>query len=211
MRFSGIIAALLLACSFTAGQTAESWNTLVLDETTPLQAIAMYGEPRLDRPSTLHVYDIQPLLSASTAKRDFQALEWEKVKGYKDVMLTFSADDKLLMIFATPENEGTKSLENICGGNWKPAGKDMVKDFRAEMAENPKPVPLTPITKKWYQVFTITPRAFCTADILNEIPNSPLPAMTAYPGRVGIITIVSRAVESKAKPKTIVKKTPPKN
>ncbi|MEQ1924128.1 MAG: hypothetical protein ABL952_16620 [Pyrinomonadaceae bacterium] len=210
MRTLGICAALLLASICISGQNAERWNALVLDETTPEQAIAIYGTPRIYRDSSLHVYDIQALLSADATKRNFETGEWENAKGHKSIMLTFSSDDKLRMIFATPDNEGTKTLETLCGGNWKPAGKNMVKDFRAEMAGNPKSVPLVPITKKWYQIFAITPRAFCVADILNEIPNSALPAMTAYPGRVGIITMVSRAVESKVKPKATGKKLPRK-
>ena len=210
MRTFGIFAAICLACIAVTGQTADRWNELVLDETTPQQAIALYGEPRIYRDSSLHVYDIQPLLSADTAKRNFETGEWENAKGHKSIMLTFSSDDKLRMIFATPDNEGTKTLENLCGGNWKPAGKDLVKDFRSEMSTNPKPVPTMAITKKWYQIYAMTPRTFCVADILNEIPNSVLPVMSAYPGRVGIITMVSRAVESKAKPKATPKKLPKK-
>jgi len=210
MRIFGIFAAIFLACIAVTGQTADRWNDLVLDETTPQQALALYGEPRIYRDSTLHVYDIQPLLSADTAKRNFETGEWENAKGHKSIMLTFSSDDKLRMIFATPDSEGTKTLENLCGGNWKPAGQDLVKDFRAEMSAIPKPVPTVPITKKWYQVYALTPRAFCVADILNEIPNSVLPIMPIYPGRVGIITMVSRAVESKVKPKATPKKLPKK-
>ncbi|MBK7392849.1 MAG: hypothetical protein IPI64_06040 [Chloracidobacterium sp.] len=210
MRIFGIFAAIFLACIAVTGQTADRWNDLVLDETTPPQVLALYGEPRIYRDSTLHVYDIQPLLSADTAKRNFETGEWENAKGHKSIMLTFTMDNKLRMIFATPENAGTKTLENLCGGNWKPAGQDLVKDFRAEMSSNPKPVPTVPITKKWYQIYAMTPRTFCVADILNEIPNSVLPIMPIYPGRVGIITMVSRAVESKAKSKTAGKKLPRK-
>lgn len=210
MRIFGIFAAILLMCSGGSAQAADRWNELVLDETTPEQAIAIYGRPRIYRDSTLHVYDIQSLLSADTAKRNFETGEWESAKGHKSIMLTFTMDDKLRMIFATPDNEGTKTLENLCGGNWKPAGQDLVKDFRVEMSANPKPVPTLPITKKWYQVYALTPRAFCVADILNEIPNSALPIMPVYPGRVGIITIVSRTVELKVKPKATPKKLPKK-
>ncbi|MGB2752335.1 MAG: hypothetical protein WBC19_09785 [Pyrinomonadaceae bacterium] len=210
MRTLGIFAALLLACISISGQAPESWHELILDETTPEQAIAIYGGPRIYRDSSLHVYDIQPLLSTETAKRNFETGEWENAKGHKSIMLTFSSDDKLRMIFATPDNEGTKTLENLCGGNWKPAGQDLVKDFRAEMSSNPQTVPTVPITKKWYQIYAMTPRTFCVADILNEIPNSVLPIMPIYPGRVGIVTMVSRAVESKAKPKTTPKKVPKK-
>ncbi|HRI02881.1 MAG TPA: hypothetical protein PLL77_03980 [Pyrinomonadaceae bacterium] len=208
MRIFGIFAAIFLVCIAVNGQAAERWNELILDEATPEQAIAIYGRPRIYRDSTLHVYDIQPLLSADTAKRNFEVGEWENAKGHKSIMLTFSSDDKLRMIFATPDNEGTKTLENLCGGNWKPAGQDLVKDFRAEMSANPKPVPTVPITKKWYQVYALTPRAFCVSDILNEIPNSALPIIPVYPGRVGIITMVSRAVESKVKPKAPAKNHP---
>jgi hypothetical protein len=212
MRIFGIIAAFLIAFSVTAGQTAERWDELVLDETTPLQAIEIFGKTRLDRPSSLHVYDIQALLSADTAKLNFQALEWENVKGYKDVMLTFSSDDKLRMVFATPESQGTKSLENLCGGNWKPASRNLLKDFRSEIAAPSKSVLSAPITKSGYQVFALSPRAFCVADIINEPKPSEtlLPAMTGFPGKVGIITMVSRAVESKPKPKAAGKKLPRK-
>lgn len=210
MKIFGTFAAIFLACIAVTGQNAERWNELVLDETTPEQAIAIYGRPRIYRDSTLHVYDIQSLLSADTAKRNFEVGEWENAKGHKSIMLTFTMDDKLRMIFATPDNEGTKMLENLCGGIWKPAGQDLVKDFRAEMSSKPKPVPTVPITKKWYQVYALTPRAFCVADILNETANSVLPVMPVYPGRVGIITIVSRTVELKVRPKATPKKLPKK-
>ncbi len=209
MKIAGIFAALFLACIAGVGQTTERWNGLVLDETTPLQAIALFGKPRLDRDSALHVYDIQPLLSADTAKRNFQTLEWENVQGSKSIMLTFSADDKLLMVFASFENEGTKSLESLCGGNWKPAGQSLVNDFRAEMSSTAKPGSTTPVTKMVYKVFALTPRAFCTGYIINEPKTSAvlLPAMAAFPGTLSDITIVSRAVEAKAKPKAPVKKS----
>ena len=212
MRIAGIIAALFLACIGIVGQTAEHWNGLVLDETSPMQAIAIFGQPRLDRPSKLHADDIQTLLSPNTAKPDFQTLEWENVNGYDAVMLTFSADDKLLKIAAWPKSEGTKSLESLCGGNWKAAGQNLVKDFRAELSSASKPVSVTPVTKSWYKVFALTPRAFCIGYVINEPKPStvPLPAMAAFPGRLSDITIVSRAVEANAKQKAPVKKLPKK-
>lgn len=171
-----------------------------MDEATPQQAIALFGEPRLDRQSDLSMYEIQKLLSADTAKRNFKTLEWENVKGYKDVMLTFSSDDKLLLVFATPLDEAADSVETLCHGNWKPVVKDLASAFASEMSSPSAATSQEPLTRVVYNLFSLSPSTFCFASISNEHRASTEKSAqpVRFPGKVMIVVLVSRSVERKA-------------
>lgn len=93
----------LLALSFAGSalaQQADRWKGLILDESTPEQAIETLGKAKSDTPK----FDkYVKYLVKNEPKTNIRSLHWEKTAGFKDVRLIFHQNKLIVISLQQPQ------------------------------------------------------------------------------------------------------------
>ena len=186
------------------GQQPDRWNGLVIDETTPEQAVALLGKPVADGKSGFANLWFQRLLTNETSKENYRVLQFGKELVSTTMMLTFSAG-KLVAIDAFPKDAAANGFISKLGTKWRLPVKDPATDF--EDWDQPRSAEIgkatTDVKSPWsmgYNLFAKTPTVFAMVGVLptaNDMTKTEVSEAGPYWGNVWSLSIVSRTLERK--------------
>ena len=203
MKKLSILLVLLLA-GIAFGQQQDRWNSLVIDETTPEQAITLLGKPKSEIKSNYVNADFYRLLSIETGKEIFRVLNFGDEGIETRIMLTFSGG-KLVAIDAYPKDFAASELVSKLGTNWRLPVEDAATDLEnwdqprsAEIRKAP-----TVVKNFWLPVYTLlakTPKVFAVVAVSptrNDMKKTEVSESGPYWGNVWSLSIVSRTLVRK--------------
>ncbi len=110
----------------------DRWHGLILNQTTPEQAIEILGEPKLRGTNKMHIQKIGDWLSKS-AKEKIPVMQWLNIHGMHGVLLYF-LNNKLVAIdlFLKAEVRAA-ALESIYGAKFQHLISNAKRDFDNSM------------------------------------------------------------------------------
>lgn len=202
---------LLLCLSITAFPQTEDrarpdrWRGLVLDESTPEDAIRILGQPAKDKLARIYVFRIQSWLSKKTKEKNFRALEFKNPEGMDKVVLFFERGRLVAIDLDLKKSIAPIALTNIYGIEFQPAVGALDIAFRPRDFERnqgkvyPKTYPTV------YSMVGASERSFIDAMVENVPSLGGAFARSAgiqdqpgtFPGKVDKLTIVSRSLENR--------------
>jgi hypothetical protein len=184
----------------------DRWRGLVLDQSTPEDAVKILGQPSQDKIGKLTVYDLQRWVSKKQKEKIFRNLEFKKPGGIDKATLSF-LDNKLAMITLDVKS-GTiapNGLANIYVVPFQPmiSAIDLAmfeKDYERNQGKiYPKTYPTV------YALVAVSERSFVSAMVSNVpsfpgalgksmgVPDEP----GSFPGKVEFVQLISRALENR--------------
>lgn len=195
---------ILLIAETGFGQQPDRWNGLVIDETTPEQAISLLGKPVSDGKSGFANLWFQRLLTNETNKENYRVLQFGKELVSTTMMLTFSAG-KLVAIDAFPKDAAANGFIGKLGTNWRLPVKDPATDFEDWDQPRTAAVQKAPASSKdempGYNLLAKTPKVFAMVGVLptvNDMTKTGVTETGPYWGNVWSLSIVSRTLERKS-------------
>jgi hypothetical protein len=210
MKILILIAVLMTVPSFTCAQEQERplpdrWRGLILDQSTPEDAIRVLGTPAIDKMGSLSAFRIQSWLTKKTKERIFRTLEFKKPEGIDKAFLSF-LDGKLVAItLDMKKGIAPGALSNIYGIEFQPMVGATDIAFRPRDYETtqgrvyPKTYPTV------YSMVGVSEKSFVDAMVTNVpsfggalarsagIPDQP----GTFPGKVEFVTLISRTLENR--------------
>lgn len=202
-RLSLLIILLIAGIGF--GQQADRWNGLVIDETTPEQAIALLGKPVSDRMEGFANLWFQRLLTNETSKKNFRVLRFGKELVTTTMMLTFSSG-RLVAIDAFPMDAAANGFINKLGTKWRLPVKDPATEFEEwdqPRSSEPRKAVTDNMKSPWsmgYNLLAKTPSVFAMVSVLptpSDMSKTEVSEAGPYWGNVMSLTIVSGTLERK--------------
>jgi hypothetical protein len=186
------------------GPKPDRWRGLVIDESTPDDAIKGLGTPKEDKVDRIRIFDVDSKwISKKQSERIFRKLKFEKPEGFDTAELSF-LDNKLVFIDLDFAKEiEAASLSRIYGIQFAPQISGLQegmfpKDYeRNEGRVYPKSYPAV------YKLVGVTEKVF----IGSLVSNSGLGAIMRagvgardtgdFPGKSARLQIVSRRLENR--------------
>lgn len=194
------IAIVILLLSFAVfAQRPDRWRGLVLDLTTPEQAIEILGKPAEDKTDSFRVYKIEEWLTKSIREKKYRRMEFKGVADMGKVILAFN-DNRLVFIELNPKKLEANVLEK---GYGTPFTATMSKMQQAVTPNNrifgTKEMASYPTV---YYLYSNNPASFIVATVSNRSLGSLLGAGSVndgigYPGDIKVLQLISRTLENK--------------
>jgi len=189
------------------GVRPDRWRGLVIDQSSPDDAIKLLGTPAKDKLTSLTTHSVEQWVSKKRKEKIFRTLEYKKpTEAVEKAWLSF-LDNKLVSILLDMK-EGTVSpnaLSNIYGVEFRPiiGRADLAfspRDFeRHEGKIYPKTYPTV------YHLAAVSEKTMLTAMIGNVpslagafgrsmgVPDKP----DSFPGKVMFVQLISRTLENR--------------
>lgn len=191
---------LLLALS-AFGQEPDRWKGLIIDETSPQQAVALLGKPTTDRTSKYSNMWIQRLLSLKTEESKFRTMTWSRLPE-TTLTLTFT-NERLVAIDRSANDIAAEALLKELGGSWRLQRKDPATDFEDwDRPRNPASQTVRTQTDDiWSMGYGLLAKSSKTFAIVSVIPTPDDMSKTSvteggpYWGKALLMMIVSRSLE----------------
>ena len=195
---------LILVLSVSA-QTPDRWRGLILDQSTPGDAINTLGTPAKDSIGKLNGGTIQSWLTKRTKEKIFRTLEFKKPEGIDKAWLWF-LDGKLVAIMLdVKKGIAPAGLSNIYGIEFYPmvGAADVGFNPRNYERNQGRVYPNTYPTV--YSMVGVSEKSFVDAMVSNVpsfggalarsagIPDQP----GTFPGKVEFVTLISRTLENR--------------
>lgn len=213
MRFIAslsLVITLLAFCSAGIAQDSDGpkpdrWRRLVLDESTPEDAMRILGTPANDKLGSVAVFRIKSWLSKQAGERVFRTLEFKKPEGIDKATLSFLNGKLVAISLDVKKGIAPGALSNIYGVEFQPAVNATDIAFRPRDYERnqgrvyPKTYPTV------YSMVAVSERSFIDAMVSNVpsfggafaksmgVPDQP----GTFPGKVEQIVLVSRKLENR--------------
>jgi hypothetical protein len=200
-----LAALLLLTCKNVVAQEQDKpmpdrWHGMIIDKSTPDDAIKALGQPLTDKPETFKPY---PLEKRITSKgRIFRQLHYKNVTGLDSVRLVFTDDKLVAIILDLREKIPAPAIPNNYGIEFEPKISGMDSSMNPGAYERhegklyPKNYPA------FYYLVGTTPKVWVAAGIGNSSTSSILFGSSrgstgtgAFPGKAENILILSRSLE----------------
>jgi hypothetical protein len=186
-----------------AGQSSgkplpDRWQNLILDQTTPEEALALLGKPASDKVDPLQIHNIDRWISLRRKDKIFRKLTWKKPAGAHKLDLAF-LDGKLVMmrVYYEKKQLPAEELAPAFGINF--IGVEKVSPNPLEYEQNA----VTNIENypMQYYAVAVSPNSFLSALVVDPNIKRLLKRMVSVPvegylpGQVALIEIVSRRLE----------------
>ena len=191
-----------------SGPKPDRWHGLVLNESTPDDALRVLGKPVKDKVGSLQVMDLRRWVSKKQKEKIFRNLEFKlpESEGVQKATLSF-LNDKLVMITLDLKSGSVapNGLSNIYGMKFEPMieALDLAmfeKDYERNQGKvYPKTYPTV------YSLVAVADRSFVSAMISNVpsfmgalgksagVPDEP----GSFPGKVEFVQLISRTLENR--------------
>lgn len=141
---------------------------LVLNQTTPEQAISFLGTAKVDQIGRLKVQTIERWVTPRRNEKIFRQLSFEKAKGLKRIDLSF-LDGKLVLIhFRLDKKIPAKNLPLIYGKLFLPVVNNLARDLRVSDYEKYKGHVEVASFPRTYYLIAATKSSFISARVLNS-------------------------------------------
>jgi hypothetical protein len=205
-----ILAPLLVFCVSVAAQDTEGpkpdrWRGIVLDQSTPEDAMRILGTPASDKLGSVTVFRIKDWLSKQAREKVFRTLEFKKPEGIDKATLSFLNGKLVAISLDVKKGIAPGVLSNIYGVEFQPAVNaiDIAVRPREYQRDQGRVYPKTYPTV--YSMVAVSERSFIDAMVSNVpsvggafaksmgIPDQP----GTFPGKVEQIVLVSRKLENR--------------
>jgi len=181
---------------------ADRWRGLILDQSSPDDAIKTLGTPVSDKNDKFKPYPLDKRIS--TKGKVFRFLMFRKLNGVNEALLVFT-DNRLIAISLTlREKIPATSVPNIYGIKFEPKISAVDQAFHPGDYERnqgklyPSNYPAT------YFLIAVTERSFVSVFIDNSSMSSVLLGSSrgstgegAFPGKTNVVQLISRSLETK--------------
>lgn len=169
----------------------DRWRGLILDQSTPDDAIRILGKPKKDKISGFKPY---PLEKRFNLKGEFRHFQYKKLTGVKNAELVFT-QGKLISIFLELEKSiPATALQNIYGVVFEPKFSNMDKAFNSGQGGFPVAYNLVAKTEHSYVSALVTQSAMSYALLGGGSRGSNSDG--AFPGKTKLIQLISRSLET---------------
>lgn len=183
----------------------DRWRGLVLNESTPRDAISTLGQPEKDSLNRIYADPINNWLTKKHKDKIFRTLEFKNPEGIDKALLYFHDEKLVAIMLDVKKGISPEGLANIYGVEFQPVVKAaeiaaFPRDYeRREGKVYPKTYPTV------YHMVATSERSFVSAMISNVpslggafarsagIPDKP----GSFPGRVDFVTLISRSLENR--------------
>jgi hypothetical protein len=183
----------------------DRWRGLILNQSTPEDAIRVLGQPTSDKLNRLTVYRIQGWLTKATKEKIFRTLEFKKPEGIDKAWLAFSEGKLVAITLDVKKGIAPAGLSNIYGVEFQPMVSSVDIGFNPGHYERnqgrvyPKTYPTV------YSMVAVSENSFVDAMVSNVpsfggalaqsagIPDQP----GTFPGKVEFVSLVSRKLENR--------------
>lgn len=200
MKKLSILLILLLA-GIAFGQQPDRWNGLVIDETTPEQAIALLGKPTSDQKSGYSEVELYRLLRIETREENYRLLEFGEEGLSTKIILTFSGG-KLVAIDTFPKDVSASEISSKLGTNWRMPVEDAASDLENwDQPRSPEIRKVAPVQKNFgnlaYSLIAKTPKVVAILEIAftpNDKNKTEVSESGPYWGNVRSLSITSRTL-----------------
>ncbi len=168
------------------GQSLDRWRGLVLNESTPEQAIEIIGKPKSDKPND-HWHLMRNQWFVKDIGKKLRTLDYDNVEGFKDVRLKFDSNSKLVSVHLEPKQMSasafTASYSNV---EFRDDSEvRTLADFKRPRDSRPRPEP-----SYWGATFELIAATEKTVLIAGGYGGSS--------GHITIVEFISRSLEDKA-------------
>jgi hypothetical protein len=185
----------------------DRWRGLLIDQSTPEEAIKKLGAPKKDRVGGLRTYPLNKRLTVDHNTDGLRKLYYDNIEGLDHAELVFK-DSRLVIIEIHPGKKiEAGNLARIYGVDFVPkiSGFDQAfypKDYERHKGQvYPKNYPVT------YYLIAITGKTFVSALVENNSVDSQLFGSRrdklgdddsgGFPGKTKIVQIISRTLENR--------------
>lgn len=199
MRFCAIIIALVALFSvFSIGAEPDKWRGMVLDVSTPSDAIKKFGEPKSNKQDRIRVWQINKWISKIQKEKEFRILEYKDIEGFDKARLAF-LDSKLVLIdLDFKEKIDPNALQNAYGVDFQPMVSGIDQAMNPDHFEHSQGRVYPKIYPSVYYVVGVSDVSFLCAMVGNASWGSTMrgmfdvPDANGFPGKVELIQIISR-------------------
>lgn len=188
----------------TEGPKPDRWRGMIIDESTPEDAIKGLGKPKEDKIDRIRVFDVDSKwISKKQGEKIFRKLKFEKPQGFDKAELSFLEGTLVLIDLDFEKEIQASSLSRIYGIQFVPKISGFQegmfpKDYeRNEGRVYPKTYPSV------YSLVAVTEKVFIGSLVANNSFGSILrQGMGArdtgdFPGKSARIQIISRRLENR--------------
>ena len=201
MKLILTIAIALLTITAINAQQTNQWRGMVLDQTTPEQALEAFGKPKVDKVIT----NFRPLKYDEWfdyKKQSFRMIQFDKPEGFKDVKLFFK-DGLLRAIELNPIKLEASLVSKSYGVPFEPIFDGFSNNTRGRLAtdtrvnrptEFPTVYTMMHRGEASYIFVGVDNSSFLRA--LGTMLVGPMDDVNSVPGKAARIQIISRALET---------------
>lgn len=216
MNFARLFVAsvlILVVAAPLAAQEAQSfelkvdgWRGLVLDQTTPADAVRLLGTPASDKTDRVEVHNVDKWVAEKRREKIFRKLVFKKLDPVERAELYF-LDDKLVMIrlwYGKDSKLPAREIPAAYGADFLLVESGVPKDSTPAMYEGQKESLIPKVYPTIYYMVTVAPSSFVSAAVMNGSVKSVLkemvrkPTTNPFPGKVLYVEMVSRRLEKSA-------------
>jgi hypothetical protein len=209
MQLSRALLAVILtaACMFAVfaqdeGPKPDRWRGLVIDQSTPEDAIKLLGKPKKDKLEGVRTYPLNKRLTLDHNSKDVRRLSYEKLEGMKQADLYFK-DGKLVLVEIQPEKKiEASAIARIYGITFTPKVSAAEFGFSTETHKgNSYPVDYPPN----YYLIGLSDKTYVSAQVTTGVGGIMFGSRrgkigegddAGFPGQIIRIQIISRTVEN---------------
>lgn len=206
-RLTILAAALLLLVTPSIAQEQDRpqpdrWRGLVIDQSTPDDAIKTLGQPESDKPGGFKPYPLEKRLD--TKGNDFRHLVYKKLEGVKLADLVFK-DGKLISIgLELDKSIDAAALQNIYGVSFEPKFSNMDTAMSPGDYERNRGRLFAKDFPTVYYLISKTEHSYVSAMVDNGSFKSMMLGSNqgstgegAFPGKTKFISLISLSLENK--------------
>jgi hypothetical protein len=218
MKLSRIALLLALLISFSASIAAQirppveeqetpmpdRWRGLIIDESTPEDAIKVLGKPTLDKMEGADTYPLNRRLVLDEDSKDARKLSYDKIEGMSKVDLLFKKD-KLVLIELRPNKKiRASALSRIYGIHFSPKISN-IYDSDPHVYDTRSVAPANFPSN--YYLIGLSDTTYISAEIKSSVAGMLMGGNTrgkispdddgGFPGKISKIQIISRKLDNR--------------
>jgi hypothetical protein len=185
----------------------DKWHGLILNQSTPEDAIRLFGSPKKDRNGGLRTYPLNKRLVVDHDSSELRKLYYDNIEGVEHVEIGFR-QGRLVIVEIHPKQEiPASNLGSIYQVEFVPKVSEIEQSFNPSSVERdkgqvyPKDYPVT------YYLIALTEKSYVSAFVENSVVGSVFLGNKrsklgdhdsgGFPGKVKIIQIISRTLENR--------------
>jgi hypothetical protein len=186
------------------GPLPDRWRGLVIDETTPEEAMKILGKPTRDRMEGESTYPLNLRLTLDENSKDARKLSYDKLEGMTSVDLLFKKDKLVLIELRLDKRVRASALGRIYGLHFSPKFSSIYGvSPGVYQTRGIQPVDYPPV----YFLIALSDTTYVSAEIKSGIGGALLGKNQrgkisadddgGYPGNVNKIQLISRKLDNR--------------
>ncbi len=182
----------------------DRWRGIVIDESSPDDAIAKFGKPEKDELTKFPRGILGDLLTAKAKEKKFRRLEYKDIEGVDKAYFTFSENKLIAIDLDIKQGFSPNSLPNVYGLEFRPVFGTLSTALHPEKFERNQGKDYTVRYPTFYHLVTKSEKTFIDAVVENSGFGAVMKDLGGardregnFPGKVAWVQIVSRTLENR--------------